>query len=85
MKLSAQIVAMIDRDLLSFIPTEMFLAADTDQCHMYSHRCVDSWPQSHMSPIFHVIALPPASWRKILTRHAVQYTVDVHEVYLLTL
>lgn len=57
LKLTAQIVEMIDRDLLSSIPSEIFLAADTDQCHMYSHGCVVNWPQSRMSPISYVIAL----------------------------
>lgn len=60
MKLTAQIVDMIDKDLLSIIPTEIFLTADADQCHMYSQCCV-CWRQSRMSPICHVIALPPGS------------------------
>lgn len=43
MKPSAQIIDMIDRDLLSFIPTGMFWAVETDQCHMYSRRCAALW------------------------------------------
>lgn len=77
----ALIFEMIDRDLLSSIPAEIFLAADADQCHMYSHGYVVSWPQSHMSPISYMIALPPASWEENTdTPHR-----TVHELYWLRL
>lgn len=74
LKLTAEIVDMIDRDLLSSIPTETVLPADTDQCHMYSHGCAISWLRSRMSPISYVIALPPACWRKILTHSTLNST-----------
>lgn len=37
LKPTVHIAAMTDRDLLSSIPTEILLAADTNQYHMYSH------------------------------------------------
>lgn len=32
-------VEMIDEDFVSSIPSAIFLAAEADQCHMYSHGC----------------------------------------------
>lgn len=35
----------------------------------------------HMSPISHMIALPPVSWKKILTHHSIQYVLSTfHEL-----
>lgn len=37
LKLFGYVTKMIDKDLLSSLPTKMSLVAETDQYHMYSH------------------------------------------------